>query len=450
MKKIKNKLLLGFLILSGAFTFLNADQFIGDDLEVRGSLCVGFDCNNGENFGYDTIRLKENNLRIKFDDSSSTSSFPRNDWQIVVNDSTNGGESHFSVYDDTGDRYPFKIMAGAPNYSLYVAKSGYIGLKTTTPLVPLHMKYGNSPTVRLEQDGSSGFAEQVWDMGGNETNFFIRDVTNGSKLPFRIQPGAPNGAIFVANDGDIGFGTLTPDVGLDMVMSVPVIRMGNSQDPNGGGSWSLGAFPGEFAIFQSENGDHIPNITNSPLRIKRYSKGNSLLIDGTKVYINTDLSASKNVTVDGNLTVGDNIVATGSIFNASDKNLKENFKKVDYQSILQKTNKLDISLWNYKKEDKSIRHIGPMAQDFYSIFKVGIDDKTISALDAAAVAISGVKALSEQLEEKDAKIKALEEKIEELKKIELRVLELEEFMKKASIFTTTPNEKRSSKYQDSE
>jgi len=45
------------------------DQVIPDDLIVQGSLCVGFDCVNNENFGFDTIRLKENNTRIKFDDN---------------------------------------------------------------------------------------------------------------------------------------------------------------------------------------------------------------------------------------------------------------------------------------------------------------------------------------------------------------------------------------------
>ncbi|MBC8184459.1 hypothetical protein H8E88_25470 [candidate division KSB1 bacterium] len=52
------------------------DQVILDDLIVDGSLCVGMDCVNGESFGFDTIRLKENTLRIRFIDTSSTSSFP--------------------------------------------------------------------------------------------------------------------------------------------------------------------------------------------------------------------------------------------------------------------------------------------------------------------------------------------------------------------------------------
>ena len=57
-----------------------ADQVILDDLIVDGSACIGFDCVNGESFGFDTIRIKENNLRIRAQDTSSTASFPTNDW----------------------------------------------------------------------------------------------------------------------------------------------------------------------------------------------------------------------------------------------------------------------------------------------------------------------------------------------------------------------------------
>ncbi|MEO2167220.1 MAG: hypothetical protein ABGY42_03700, partial [bacterium] len=76
-----------------------ADQVILDDLIVDGSTCVGMDCVNGEEFDFDTIRLKENNLRISFIDTSSTASFAGADWQIIVNDSTNGGDDYFGIAD---------------------------------------------------------------------------------------------------------------------------------------------------------------------------------------------------------------------------------------------------------------------------------------------------------------------------------------------------------------
>ena len=60
-----------------------ADQVILDDLIVDGSLAVGLDAVNGENFGFDTLRLKENNLRLHFDDTSVAAAFPRNDWRII-------------------------------------------------------------------------------------------------------------------------------------------------------------------------------------------------------------------------------------------------------------------------------------------------------------------------------------------------------------------------------
>ncbi|HEX2123520.1 MAG TPA: hypothetical protein VHL59_17955, partial [Thermoanaerobaculia bacterium] len=81
------------------------DQVIPDDLIVQGSTCVGFDCVNNESFGFDTIRLKENNTRIKFEDTS-TGSFPTNDWQLTANDSASGGASKFSIEDITGAKVP--------------------------------------------------------------------------------------------------------------------------------------------------------------------------------------------------------------------------------------------------------------------------------------------------------------------------------------------------------
>src|ERR1041384_1801558 len=41
------------------------DVVTADDEIIQGSLCVGLDCVNNESFGFDTIRLKENNTRIR-------------------------------------------------------------------------------------------------------------------------------------------------------------------------------------------------------------------------------------------------------------------------------------------------------------------------------------------------------------------------------------------------
>jgi hypothetical protein len=103
-----------------------ADQVIPDDLIVQGSTCVGLDCVNNESFGFDTVRLRENNLRIKFDDTSTALGFPNNDWALQANDTPSGGASRFMIVDDTSARIPFSVFAGAPSNALVIAADGEV------------------------------------------------------------------------------------------------------------------------------------------------------------------------------------------------------------------------------------------------------------------------------------------------------------------------------------
>jgi hypothetical protein len=185
-----------FTVSGGAFVpqvvedVMDAADIVQNTTSFHNSICVGIDCLTTESYGADTIRLKENNLRIHFDDTS-TGTFPANDWRIVANASANGGASFLAFEDSTGAKTPLKVTAGAPTNSLFVDSAGRVGLGTGTPALELHLSNGDTPSVRLEQNGSSGFTPQTWDVAGNEASFFIRDVTGGSRLVFRIRPGAP-------------------------------------------------------------------------------------------------------------------------------------------------------------------------------------------------------------------------------------------------------------------
>ncbi|CAH0997435.1 hypothetical protein EMA8858_03568 [Emticicia aquatica] len=192
------------------------DQVIPDDLIVQGSGCFGFDCVDNESFSFDTIRLKENNTRFAFDDTS-VGTFPANDWQIEANESASGGKNAFSILDITGSKTPFRIEAGARTNALYVSSGGKIGIGTNTPVMDVNISTGDTPGVRLEQNASGGFTAQTWDMAGNEANFFIRDVTGGSRLPFRIRPGAPTSSIDIAASGNVGIGIASPTVKLHVM-----------------------------------------------------------------------------------------------------------------------------------------------------------------------------------------------------------------------------------------
>jgi hypothetical protein len=106
------------------------DQVIPDDLIVSGSTCVGLDCVDNENFGFDTIRLKENNTRIRFDDTSASPGFPANDWQLQANDSQSGSANRFKIVDDTANRTPLSVYAGAPEDALVITASGEVRTAT--------------------------------------------------------------------------------------------------------------------------------------------------------------------------------------------------------------------------------------------------------------------------------------------------------------------------------
>jgi hypothetical protein len=202
--------------------FMVFDQVIPDDLIVQGSVCAGLDCVNNENFGFDTIRTKENNTRIQFDDTSTSAGFATNNWQIRANSSASGGASFLAFVDQGGTGNSetgtiiFEVDAGAPANSLKVSSGGNVGIGTATPVLDVHANTTDTPAIRLEQNNSGGFTAQTWDVAGNEANFFVRDVTSGSRLPFRIRPGAPTSSVDIAASGNTGIGTASPNLRIEV------------------------------------------------------------------------------------------------------------------------------------------------------------------------------------------------------------------------------------------
>src|SRR5437764_12548853 len=65
---------------------------------------------------------------------------------------------------------------------------------------------------------------------------------------------------------------------------------------------------------------------------------------------------------------------------------------INGHEVLEKLAALRISAWNYKFDDASIHHLGPMAQDFFATFGLGGDDKTINIVDANGVVMIAIQA----------------------------------------------------------
>jgi len=111
----------------------------------------------------------------------------------------------------------------------------------------------------------------------------------------------------------------------------------------------------------------------------------------------------------GNPTWTCSVVNGGSWACSSDRNLKENLAHVDGTKVLAQLSSVPIYTWSAKGGDPAVRHIGPMAQDFYAAFGLGNDDKTISTIDLDGVALAAIQGLYQEntaLKAENAALKA--------------------------------------------
>jgi hypothetical protein len=169
--------------------------------------------------------------------------------------------------------------------------------------------------------------------------------------------------------------------------------------PGGGGNTAAGNY--SFAAGSSAKALHDGTFVWSDLTYSDFNStaNNQFLI-----------RASGGITLytDSGATMGAALQPGASSWSVvSDRNLKANVVAVNAHDILVRLSTIPIQTWNYQTQDPSIRHIGPMAQDFYAAFNVGEDDRHITTIDADGVALAAIQGLYQVVQEKDAEIAGL-------------------------------------------
>lgn len=284
----------------GSLAPASAQTVITDNLIVQAKECVGIDCVSSESFGFDVVKLKHNNTRLLFDDTSTTAGFPATDWRLTANDTFSGGVNRFSLEDVTAATVPVTVRGGAPSNSLFISNLGRVGLGTSSPDAHLDVEASASPEIRLTDTGAN-----TWRLLNDSAGF-----------------------------------------GVELAGAV---------------------------------------------------------------------SRAVNVDVDGNMEI------QGILTQGSSRDLKTGFAALDARETLDRVAALPVSLWSYKTESPSVRHVGPMAEDFHRAFGLGADARHIAPSDQAGVALLALQGLHqvvrEEVEEKDRKIAELTARLAALEKL---------------------------------
>lgn len=386
------------------------DVVTADDEIIQGSLCVGLDCVVNESFGFDTIRLKENNTRIKFNDTSTGTGFPNHNWQLTANDSNSGGANKFSIEDITAATVPVTVTGSAPTNSIFVSSAGKVGFRTSTPGLDLHVSTSDTPAIRLEQNNSGGFTAQTWDVAGNEANFFVRDLTGGSRLPFRIRPGAPTSSIDIAASGRVGIGTASPQTNVHVFSSSTAdafVGLGENPDGTTGTQSAFnigygGASLGRGAGFLNVRPDSNAVAPNPSLRFLTANVERMIITNTGNVGLGV-----ANPSNPIQHSSGAFLSAGGTWTNASSRSYKQDIENLDAKDAMDALKGLQPVRYAYKV-DPSEHHVGFIAEDVPNLVATK-DRKSLSPMDVVAV-------LTKVVQEQQSTIEQLNERLAQLEK----------------------------------
>lgn len=160
---------------------------------------------------------------------------------------------------------------------------------------------------------------------------------------------------------------------------------------------SVNGQKGSFVWADASTTDSLESFANNSFRIRASG--------GVVLYTNPTT------------TTGVYLNAGGSSWNVlSDRNRKESFLDVEGEDVLARLREVPVSTWRYvSEEDRAVRHIGPMAQDWHAAFGLGTDDESINMSDFDGVNLAAIQALEARTTEQAERIRSLEAEVAELR-----------------------------------
>jgi endosialidase-like protein len=259
----------------------------------------------------------------------------------------------------------------------------------------------NNTRLKFEDTSTlAGFPSTDWQLSANDNfsgglnKFFVEDLT-AATVPFLIEGGTPNNALYVDSTGHIGLGTSTPGKNLEIADSIsPTIRMEQSASPFQ--TWDVIANNNNFIV-------RDVNHETDPFIIRTSAPYYSLVVDITG-RIGLGVSAplyqihhSSGARLDA-----------GNWVNASSRAVKQDIQPLDRDAAMSTVKALQPVTFAYKANPAET-NVGFIAEDVPDLVATA-DRKGLSSMDIVAVLTKVVQEQQRTIEQMQVRLDQLEKK----------------------------------------
>jgi hypothetical protein len=270
---------------------------------------------------------------------------------------------------------------------------------------------GNSPAVRLQQDGSGGLPARTWDVFGNEVGFSIRDVTNGSAVPFRVRAGAPASSLEVSSTGNVGIGTATPGAQLHVHGTATSDAFaGMGPDPASGPAFNFGyggASFGRGAGFLNVRPDSSATAPNPALRFGTSNTQRVIIDNEGYIGLGSSINPAHPIEQQG---TGARLTTGGVWMDGSSRSIKHDIRELAAGEARAALGDLAPVRFRYNA-DPGEEMLGFIAEDVPDLVATS-DRKTLSPMDLVALLTKVVQEQERTIDDLSATVKELRARIE--------------------------------------
>jgi trimeric autotransporter adhesin len=153
---------------------------------------------------------------------------------------------------------------------------------------------------------------------------------------------------------------------------------------------------GTMVMGDESTTDSVRNQADNEFRI-RYNGG---------IRLRVSTAANGNTPGAGGNVGCDLTVAVPSWTCASSRTLKENYQPVNGEDVLIRLRSVPVTTWTMIGADENVLHLGPVAEDFYQAFALGLGPTAIGMGDIDGVNLAAAKALEVRTTDLQAQLNA--------------------------------------------